>query len=611
MKKHLLFILTLLLFVFAEESLLSQKQLSPVAESLKASVETLTSEDFQGRLTGEPGNYKAADFIENFFKSKGLQPLNGSYRNEFSYNAGVRLNPDNNVSFQTLIEKVGLPKEMWTKAVKKWNVNEDWFPVKFSENGTVTGELVFAGFGITAKEINYDDYDGIDVKGKVVIVLSDSTDGIAKESRFANYGELKYKATNAKDHGAVGIIFVKMLSDSANTFYPLKGEANIGNGGIAAIQANRTKIATFFPRNQALYTTELEIIKTKKTKSFAIPNTKVTINVNLGLSVIQVPNVVGIVKGTDAVLSDEYIVLGAHFDHLGYGPEKSKYKGKFPKLHPGADDNASGVSVLLETATRIAKNPLKRTVVFVAFNAEEEGVLGSMNFLKSNAIPASKISAMVNLDMVGRMKDNKVFVFGVGTSSKFTNIVDETAKTDTVTVVKVEEGYSPSDHSSFYTQKIPVLFLFTGVHLDYHTPADEADKLNYSGMEKVSRYVESIMKILGNQPEKPDFKQNESPSEGSTTSPSGTGYGSVWFGIVPNFEPDPNGFKIQGTSPGSPAEKAGLLNGDILVTMGGNKIKNIKDLSTAIKSYKPGDKVPVTYLRDGKEKKVEVTMVKK
>jgi len=238
-------------------------------------------------------------------------------------------------------------------------------------------------------------------------------------------------------------------------------------------------------------------------------------------------------------------------------------------------------------------------------------VLGSMNFLRNKAIPTEKIAAMVNLDMVGRMKDNKLNIFGTGTSSKFASLADEIAAIDTVTIIKVEEAYTPSDNSSFNVQKIPSLFLFTGVHLDYHTPTDEEDKINYPGLEKVSRVLTTFVQKLASNPEKPDFKAIGSPTEGSLTPAPSSGHTSVSFGAVPDFEPNPNGFKLQGVTPGSPAEKAGIKGGDVLISMGDKRIKSIVDLSQALKSFKPGDKVPVKYLREGTEKTVEVTMVKK
>lgn len=611
MKKNIMFPIFIVAFLFTQCIAFSQKVLSPVAESIKSNLLYLTSEELQGRYTGETGNYKAANFIEEKFKTLGLKSFEGKYLQEFDFNAGVKLNPNCNVQFNTLIEKAGLPKEMWTKVNKKWNINDDWMPIKYSDNGTATGELVFVGYGVTAKEIAYDDYAGIDAKGKIVIVLSDSADNHAKDKRFENYSELKYKMMNAREHGAVGVIFVKMLSDSANTYYSLKGEANFGNSGIVAIQANRTKIATFFPRNNALYTVELGMIKNKTAHSFPLPNVSATISVELGSEIKPVPNVVGYVKGSDEKLSEEYIVVGAHFDHLGMGSDKSKFKGKLPKLHPGADDNASGVSALIELAGRIARNPMKRSVIFVSFNGEELGLLGSQNFLKMCPVPKGNIVAMLNMDMVGRLKDNKINVFGVGTSDAFASIVDAAALKDSVNLIKVAEGYSPSDHSNFYYEKIPVLFLFTGVHLDYHTPMDDAEHINFVGIEKVSNVMEFLIRSISDMPARPDYKAVEGDTRGADNPTYDKAPASAWFGVVPNFEPNPEGFAIQGTSPGSPAEKSGFKSGDIIKTINNAPIKNIKDLSVAIKAQKPGDVIKVVFLRDGKEKTADVTLVKK
>jgi len=272
---------------------------------------------------------------------------------------------------------------MWQSIPKNWNVNIVFQPLAISENGTVTGEVAFVRYGITSKDIAYDDYEGIDVKGKIVIVLSDSAEGQPKDERFIPYSKLSYKAMNAREHGAIGVIFVKVQSDSANTFYPLKVSSMAKKSGIVTIQASRTEIAKFFPSSANLYPVELEMQRTKKPKSFIIPNTTVSITVDLETEKIDVPNIVGLIQGTDPVLSNEYIVIGAHFDHLGWGTENSLYRGKVPQIHNGADDNASGTSAILYLAEKLAKAPLRRSVIVIAFNGEEEGLLGSSYYVKN------------------------------------------------------------------------------------------------------------------------------------------------------------------------------------------------------------------------------------
>lgn len=591
-------------------AIFSQTATSPEALKVAEYVRYLASDELEGRFPGSNGNIKAADFIQEKFLSFGLKPFNGSYRQNFPFPERYVISEKTSIVWNKLIEKPGLPKEMWKPIQKPWRLGIDFQPLAISDNGTVTGELVFVGYGITAKDIDYDDYAGIDATGKIVIVLIDSSEGQPKDERFIPYSKISYKAMNAREHGAIGIIFVKVQTDSANVFYPLKISSMVKNSGIIAVQASRTELAKFFPPNANLYPVELEMQKTKKPKSFYIPNTSVTITVELNKEYVDIPNVVGFIPGTDPTLSSEYIVIGAHFDHLGWGTENSLYRGKVPQIHNGADDNASGTSAILYLAEKLAQNPLRRSVIFVAFNAEEEGLLGSSYFVKNPPVNLEKIVLMVNFDMVGRLRDNKLNIFGTGSSTTFDKVVDSIAVIDTLILTKGSEGYGPSDHSSFYGAKIPVLFLFTGAHSDYHLPTDDFEKINCDGIIKVAEYSYKILQRYGNTIEKPDYLIVKSEKKDSQNGGS-PGYSKVWFGIIPNFEDNPQGLRISGVSPGSPAEKAGLQADDVIIQMGKNKVKNLYDLTYILREFKPNEIVDVIALRNGKEIHFKVKFVAK
>lgn len=586
---------------------LSQKATSLDAMKIAEYVRYLASEELEGRFPATDGNFKAAVFIENKFKEFGLKPFKGSYRQNFPFPVKYRISDKNSVVWTKLIERPGVPKEMWKSFPKNWNVNIDFQPLAISENGTVTGEVAFVGYGITSKDIDYDDYEGIDVKGKIVIVLSDSAEGQPKDERFTPYSKLSYKAMNAREHGAIGVIFVKVQSDSANTFYPLKVSSMAKKSGIIAIQANRTEVAKFFPSSANLYPVELEMQKTKKPKSFIVPNTTVSITVDLETEKIDVPNIVGLIQGTDSVLSNEYIVIGAHFDHLGWGTENSLYRGKVPQIHNGADDNASGTSAILYLAEKLAKAPLRRSVIVIAFNGEEEGLIGSSYYVKNPIYPIEQTVLMMNFDMVGRIQGNKINVFGTGSSTTFDKVIDSVATIDSLLITKGSEGYGPSDHSSFYGAKVPVIFLFTGAHADYHLPSDDAEKIDADGILKVVNYAYKILDRYGNTTEKPDYVVVKTEKkEDKNVSP---GYARVWFGIVPNFEDNPQGLRITGVSPGSPAEKAGLKGNDIITKFDNHTIKNLYDLTYILREFKPNDVVNVVVIRDGKEISLKVKLV--
>ncbi len=566
----------------------------------------LSSDGLEGRFIGSEGNFKAGEFIIDYFREIGLKPFNNSFKNEFLYSAGLSLDQSSFVSFKYTVQKPGLPPEMWKTLERRWTAGTDWLPVGFSSDGEVSGPLVFAGYGVTAKEINYDDYEGIDVKGKIVIVFVDSAEHLPKQERFIPYSTRRYKAQNAKEHGAAAIIFIKTQSDSANVFQPLSHDPN-KNLGIIAIQANRTQIATFFPKNLNLYPVEMEMNQTKKPKSFEIPHTSVTINVKTNTIEKTVFNVMGYVPGTDPSKANEYLVVGAHFDHIGWGEYNSKYKGRQKMIHNGADDNASGVSGLIELAVRISEKPLRRPVFFVAFNGEEIGQIGSEKFIQTSPVSVDKLIFMMNLDMIGRLKDNKINIFGYATADYFPNMIDSLAALDSINVLRSADGYGPSDHSSFYGKNIPVLFLFTGVHLDYHTPYDDWDKINVQGILKVMRFSEAILRSIGDAETRPVFRK-VIQDRGASYQPTERGYPRAWFGIIPAFEDNEAGLKVNGLTPGSPAEKYGIKAEDILTAINSENINNLGDFNAILGKYSPGEEINVTILREGKKMNIKLVL---
>ena len=603
----------LFLSLILNSNLLSANDsLSVTAERLKTHVVYLASEELEGRFPGTTGNYKAADYILSMFKNIGLSAVNNTYKQEFPFITGIKKGDSNLISFDVLVEKPGVPIDQLKPINKRWVVGEDWLPLSFSENGQLNSELVFVGYGITASDIEYDDYKDIDVKGKAVIVMIDSVKQYSKIKEFVRYSDLRYKASNAHRHGAAAVIFVKLQGDSANVFYPLKVEPMFKNSGIIALQANRTSISKFFPKNLNLYPLEQQINKTKKPKSFVLPNIKISLKVDLKNTETIVPNVLGMIKGTDPQKVDEYFVIGAHFDHLGFGEFNSMSISKAKQIHFGADDNASGTAGMIELADRISKKPLKHSVVFIGFNCEEEGLLGSGYYVKHPLLSLEKTDFMLNLDMIGRLKDNKLTVMGTGSSSVFSKLIDSLSAIDTFTTSKTADGFSPSDNSSFYGKKVPALLLFTGIHSNYHRPSDTWEKINFEGLAKVVNFAESVLRTLDNSPQKPDYVESIQPEDTTQKVEKKEGYGdNAWFGIVPTFDDNPKGFKIAGTSPGSPAEKAGLKKDDIISKIDDKPIKNLRDIMYVIREHKPGDTVKVIILRDDKEMTIDVTLTKR
>lgn len=619
-------VFTLLIIAFSQINLTAQDQPLTPADRMKEHVKYLSSDELEGRYPGTEGIKKAEEYIVNQFKKSGLQPLNGSsYLQEFNVTTGLKLGTGNACTFDVIVEKPGVPRDMLKPVTRTWKMQQDFVPISFSTNGSVSGELVFAGYGISAKDLKYDDYEGIDVKGKVVVVLSNSpvakvtpkysgnyhsekntlkVEYIVDDGDFSPFAGLRYKATNARDHGAVGVIFVNIQGDSADVLPTLQYTGISRNSGIVCVFANRTSLSKLFPRNLQINPIEQEINKTKKPKSFALPTVTAKFTVDLLNDDKPTNNIVGMVKGTDPKLADEYFVVGAHYDHLGWGGSNSLHKGA-REIHNGADDNASGTAAMMELADRFAKNPPRRSVIFIAFSSEELGLYGSAYYVNNPLVPLEKTISMLNFDMVGRYKDGKVNVFGIGTSPLFTTSLDSLAALDSIEATKGNEGFAPSDHASFYGKNMPVLMIFTGVHEDYHKPSDDWDKINYPGMQHIARYSESIVRFIADRDEKPAFSKVAEPESKMGSSRGGHG---AWFGIIPNFAENPKGCLISGSTPGSPAHKAGFQDGDVITKLGDKPIKNLYDLTFALNEYKPCDKVTVQFIRKDKEQSVEVTL---
>ena len=314
-------------------------------------------------------------------------------------------------------------------------------------------------------------------------------------------------------------------------------------------------------------------------------------------------NVIAAFDGADPRLKDEWIVIGAHYDHLGEGGSSSLAPGE-KAIHNGADDNASGVSVVLSAARAFAGGPRPaRSVLFMAFTGEESGLLGSTYFVGHPTI-AGRMTAMINLDMVGRLGAGPLIVYGVDTAEQWRTLVEPAATRAGIAIATRGEGYGPSDHTAFYTKDIPVLHLFTNTHGDYHKPTDDVDKIDGAGLEKVTRMVVEITSAVAARPEQLTLRRGA----GKPPAANSGGTGGTYLGSVPDFSPVERGVKLSGVTPGSPADKAGVHAGDIIVGMGQLEVADLQGLTDALREHKPGDTVPLRLIRDGKPLTLEVTL---
>lgn len=546
-------------------------------------VSFLASDQLQGRLTGSDGDSLAAEYIRSTLIKDGLTPLFDKGFERYRVTDKIIYGPDNKL----IINDVSCKSET------------DFAPFAFSQNGSFTGTVVFVGYGFAINEdsLKWNDYAGVDVKGKVALILRSDPEIEKPASPFIKYNRDRDKVLEAKDHGAIGVLLVSgKLFDAEDKFESLvKGEQSVG---IPAFHITR-KLANLILQGKQVTVEELEkkLNETRKPKGFT---TEVSLSgqSNVIQTTIPTRNVVMEIPGNDKILKDEFVILGAHFDHLGWGgPGSGSRVPDTVGVHHGADDNASGVAMVLELANRLSSSHkmLKRSVLVISFSGEEEGLLGSRWFADHSPIDLNKVNAMVNLDMVGRLNENsQVQISGVGTSEPLKKMIYTACDTLELKLSLSSEGYGPSDHSSFYGKNIPVLFLTTGAHLDYHTPSDTWDKINYPGMVKLSDLSFHLVSDLANE-EKLVFKE-AGPKSGSGR---GTRRKGITLGIMPDYGGNvKNGLRADFVTAGKPAALGGMKKGDIITFINGKPVNNIQDYMFRLNQLKRGETISVEVLRD-------------
>ncbi len=600
--------LVAVLALLAPLTIWSQTATTPEGQRILDHVRTLSSDEHAGRAPGTDGIEKAAAYIEQTFTTAGVKPMGTKgYRYPFTMTTAATLGAKNSVAFDVVIERPGVPLEQTKPTKISWKLGVDYQPYTWSESRSVSGPVVFAGYGLSMPSKNYDDYASVDVKGAVVVVLRGLPKWAEKDDAFTQAAALRAKATLAREKGAVAVCFVNEQGDSSDVLARFGLDRLGANSGIVAVQVRRTPCARIFPpKETSMFMAETAINKEKKPASFALTRTTATISTEVVLQESTTSNIVGMVEGTDPALKGQYVVIGGHYDHLGMGDENSLSASREPDVHHGADDNASGTAAVLELAARFATNPARRSMLFMGFSGEEKGLLGSKAWVATPTVPLSDVAAMINLDMVGRLKDNKVNVQGYGTSSKWPALIDSAKAVAGLAVSTTADGFGPSDHSSFFSKDIPVLFFFTGLHTDYHRPTDTWDKINADGTALVVAMAERAARDIANADERPDFVKPE-PAKTQSASIAL----KVSLGVIPDYSDDPNGLKITGVRAGSAAEKAGLKGDDVITKIGTMTIKNIYDLMASMGTYKPQDTTTIVVLRDGKEVTLNVTFAGK
>jgi hypothetical protein len=553
-------------------------------------IKTLAAPNMEGRGAGTKGLAKATKYIEHRYKSLGLQPAGtNGYLQPFTVTTGAKLKSHN----QFIVEEGGKKQAL--------TLNQDFVPVSFSSSGSLTAAVVFAGYGASADEFGYDDYAGLDVKDKIVMVLRYEPEIFGVKSGqhgLTQHSQLITKAINARNHGAKALVVIngKLGDGEEDLLMRFGGVSGPQNVGLMLLQVKNAVADSWFKAaGKSLSDVQQQINHSGKPDSFAFPGTlQLSLKVDIEATHAQVNNVLAYLPGK----TSEYVIIGAHFDHLGRGDSNSLAPSQIGQIHPGADDNASGTAGVLELARLFApmKGELDRGILFMSFSGEELGLLGSAEWVKDPTLPLEKCVAMLNMDMIGRIRDSKVYIGGVGTGSTFKTILDQAQKQEPNFKIEYSAGgYSASDHTSFVAKKIPVLFFFSGLHSDYHKPSDTWDKINAPSAAQLLNLVGDVAVQLAEAPSRPTFI---TVVEDKPVSGGGGGYGP-YFGSIPDFGEVKDGVRFSDVRPGSPAAKAGLKAGDILVQFGDKPIHNLYDFTDALRRSKVGEVVEVKVLREG------------
>ena len=589
----------------------ASKQSKEAEARLRKDVTFLASEECQGRGPGTKGINRAGDYLANEFKRAGLKPLgaDGSYFQTFTIPSTFL------VGEPTLVLKGPDGKELKLKR------GTDFEPLGLGGSGLLKDvPVVFAGYGLSSEPAGYDDYAGLDVKGKLVVVLRDVPpfDKADLQRKLRPQASLVEKLNRAKVAGAAGVLLVNyaVAGQKADELLPfeftsLSQDKEEGEKRLPGMLLQRSILADMLKAdNLSLDDLQKSIRTESKPQSRVLKDWTASLKVETDYGTLDLRNVAGVLEGAGP-LADQTVVVGAHYDHLGDGRGGGSM-ARLQKLttHYGADDNGSGTTSVVELARRFGseKNRQGRRMVFLLFSGEELGLLGSRHYCKKPLVPLDKTIAMFNLDMVGRLamdpntKRERLLVEGSNTAKLFDELLDQQNQKYGFQLKKSESLPANSDHYSFYQKKVPVLFLWTGIHSDYHRPTDTADKINVVGMRRIVDLSQDLLALLTTQEKVPEYQAVRTASGGG-----GRGDGPR-LGIAPAYGEEGEGILIEAVTENLPAAKAGLKKGDRVVSLAGKQVKNIQAYMQVMGGQKKGDTIEVGIVRDGKPQTVKVKL---
>lgn len=574
---------------------------SEISEAdLRAQVAFLASDELEGRLTGTPGAQKAADFLAEQLRFAGVQPLgeNGGFFRPFEFSAGVNVLTNDN-SLQLTIG--GTPRSL--------ELGKDYRPLSFTANGTVDGDVVFAGYGLSVPPTTgpgYDSYAGLNVSNKIVLVLRYVPEAVETKRRqeLNRYAGLRYKALIARNRGARAILVVTgPNSPNAGELAAFTYDTGQTGSGIVAATINGDIAAQLLAGSgKTLKELQTGLDNENPHAETGLVLTNISVHITTAVQHVKRTdrNVLGWLPPADGATNGEVVVVGAHYDHLGHGETGGlTRKDEEGQVHNGADDNASGSAAVVELAAALAQQRLqkpesfRRGIVFALWSGEELGLIGSTQYTDNPVFPLTNSIAYVNFDMIGRLRENRLTLNGTGSSTVWRKLLEKRNVAAGFNLQLLDDPFPPTDAAVFYPKGVPVLAFFTGNHEEYHRPADKASTLNYPGMERITQFAAGLIRDLASGPARPDYLKVEYSDKGSGSRESLRAY----LGTIPDYATEVTGVKLSGARGGSPADKAGIKGGDIIVEFGGQKIENIYDYTYALDAVKIGQPVKLIVLR--------------
>lgn len=552
----LLTIISSFFFIPQGKSQTFQPNESETKERLLQGISVLAADSLMGREAGTQYEIKAANYIAAQFKKIGIDPLvnDTSYMHSFDFFDGYDYK-------QSVLILNG----------KKYTPGKDFYPLAITAEGKIEGTIIRAGKGNVNEADSINVFNREKVENPVYAIEIQENGKLVKS--FNEYAIEKVKS--AEKYGAKAVVFInpsKFYNNPTDQIGMISEKANI-----PVIFADQLAFKVIMDATHPKIELEVKLQQKKK----------------------QAHNVVGFLDNE----AGKTIIIGAHYDHLGMGGPTSRYMGDEKQIHNGADDNASGTVGVVELARFYQNNNQKENhnFIFIAFSAEEKGLIGSTKFAKSNHYNPGKVNCMINLDMIGRLDSLKknLYIMGTGTSPVWDTLLNNTNIADSLMITTVSSGMGGSDHTPFYMKNIPVLFFFTGMHKDYHMPTDDIEKLNFQGQVDVLNYIQKVIAKL-DKSDKIPFAKTEMPSRGKKR------FKGVTLGFMPDHAFQGTGVRINAVSEGKSADKAGLKNGDIIIAIDDHLVKEIRSYMKALGDYKKGDKATVKFIREDKEKSVEV-----